>query len=172
MTTEEKQELIQDVINEITTQSTSIDELDTATSLDQVESLPAYKKDTSTLVRVSMEMISEPATTAAEKADTATAAAQRATAEAAHATELANTATQNAIDATTNASDATAALNVALENINSIKETATDANELAKQLNTQLDNKSIVTITEAEYEALETKEDNTLYFCVEEETEE
>ena len=101
ITPEEKQELIQDVINEITTQSTSIDELDVVDNVNLVDSLPAYQRDTSTLVKVPIPLISKPAVDAAI---TANAAAERA-----------NTAAQNADAAKTEADAATAAATAAKE---------------------------------------------------------
>ena len=78
MTNEERQEIIQDVINEIVTQSTSIDELPPAESISNVESLPAYKRGTSELVSVPLSLISKPAVDAAASATQAAEAEEKA----------------------------------------------------------------------------------------------
>jgi len=175
ITAEEKQELIQDVINEITTQSTSIDELDVVDSVTAVDSLPAYKKSTSTLVKVPIPLISKPATDAAV---TANAAAQRATTaaqEADAAKEAAETATTEAQEAKEAAEQATTRTIQVAEGlataINDIKSTADGADNLSKELKQQVGNFKIIVLTEAEYEALEAKDENAIYFCTENEDE-
>lgn len=175
ITPEEKQELIQDVINEITTQSTSIDELDVVDNVNLVDSLPAYQRDTSTLVKVPIPLISKPAVDAAT---TANAAAERA-----------NTAAQNADAAKTEADAATAAATAAKEaaeeattrtisvaeglqtTIHDISKKATSADNLSKRLKEQVGEYTIVVMTEGEYEALIEKEENTIYFCTEDNSE-
>lgn len=169
MTTEERNELIQDVVNEITTQSTSIDELETVTSLSQTESLPAYKKDSTELVRVPIPLISKPAIDAADAANRAANAATSAADAATTAKNEANTAKQEANTATQNANDAASRVNQAMDNINEIKTTANNADSLSKKLSGQLGSYKIQTPTEEEYEGLEEKDDDTLYFCTENE---
>lgn len=170
LTTDERNELIQDVINEITTQSTSIDELEAVSDLSQTESLPAYRKNTSTLVRVPISLISKPATDAAASANRAASAAESAAALANQAKEEATTAKGETEEATQAANDATARVNQAMDNINSIKQTANDADTLSKKLGEQLKDYNIDVKTESEYEDLESKEDNTIYFCTENES--
>ena len=57
-----------------------------------------------------------------------------------------------------------------MDNINEIKTTANNADTLSKKLEGQLGDYKIEVPTEAEYEGLEEKDDNTLYFCTENET--
>lgn len=167
LTTEERNELIQDVINEITTQSTSIDELEVVTDLAQTESLPAYKKDSTELVRVPIPLISKPAIDAADSANRAANAANSAAGAATTAKNETNEAKEATIIATQNANEAAARVNLAMDNINQIKATANNADTLSKQLSQQLGSYTIQTPTEKEYENLEVKDDNTLYFCTE-----
>lgn len=169
LTQDEREELIQDVVNEITTQSTSIDELPEVDSLDQTGSLPAYKKDSTELVRVPIPLISKPATDAAVSANAAASAANSAAEQATQAKNEAVEAKQNAETATSEANDATARVNQAMDNINSIKETANNADTLSKALSEQLKSYNIESPTESEYEGLENKDANTIYFCTEDE---
>lgn len=169
LTQSEKEELIQDVVNEITTQSTSIDELPVVSSLGQTDSLPAYEKGTTNLVRVPLPLISKPATDAADAANRAASAANSAASQATQAKEEVEEAKELTIAATNAANDATSRVNQAMDNINEIKTTATNADTLSKKLNEQLKEYTIETPTEAEYEGLEVKDDNTLYFCTENE---
>lgn len=170
LTPDEREELIQDVVNEITTQSTSIDELPEVSSLSQTDSLPAYEKGTTNLVRVPISLISKPATDAAEAANRAASAATSATEQATQAKEEAEIAKEETEAATAAANDATSRVNQAMDNINEIKTTANNADTLSKKLGEQLGDYKIEVPTEAEYEGLEEKDDNTLYFCTEDET--
>ena len=169
LTIEERNELIQDVVNEITTQSTSIDELQTVSSLSQTESLPAYKKNSTELVRVPIPLISKPAIDAADAANRAANAANSAADAATTAKNEAVEAKEATETATQNANDATARVNQAMDNINEIKTIANNADTLSKQLSGQLGSYKIQTPTEAEYENLEEKDNDTLYFCTENE---
>ena len=169
LTTEERNELIQDVVNEITTQSTSIDELPVVESLDQTDSLPAYRKDSTTLVRVPLPMISRPAVEAADAANMAASAANSAAAQATQAKEEATQAKTATEEATAAANDATSRVNQAMDEINTIKTTANNADGLSKKLSNQLGYYNITVTTEGGYENLETKDNNTLYFCTENE---
>lgn len=169
LTQNEKEELIQDVINEITTQSTSIDELPEVSSLDQTTSLPAYKKNSTDLVKVPITLISKPADTAAVAANAAASFANSAAAQATQAKNEATEAKEDAIAATTEANNATARVNQAMDTINDIKETANNADTLSKALSLQLKEYNIEALTESEYEELEEKENNTIYFCTENE---
>ena len=53
MTDEEKKTVVQEVLNQIKTDSQSVDELETATSLDSVNSLPAMQGEKVVRVPVS-----------------------------------------------------------------------------------------------------------------------
>lgn len=171
LTQDERDELIQEVVNKITTQSTSIDELKAVTSLDQTESLPAYKKNSTELVKVPIPLISKPAIDAAEAANRAASSANSAASEATTAKNETIAAKEAAEKATINAQDATARVNQAMDNINEIKTTANNADTLSKALSGQLKNYNIETPTTQEFEDLEVKNDNTLYFCTENESE-
>ena len=169
LTQDERDELIQEVVNEITTQSTSIDELKTVTSLDQTESLPAYKKNSTELVKVPIPLISKPAIDAAVAANRAASSAKSAASEATTAKNETIAAKEAAEEATANAQDATSRVNQAMDEINTIKTTANNADELSKKLSGQLGDYNITVTTEGGYENLETKDDDTLYFCTENE---
>ena len=167
LTTEERNELIQDVVNEITTQSTSIDELEVVDNLSQTESLPAYKRDSTELVRVPISLISKPAVDAADVANRAANAANSAADAATTAKNEAIAAKEATETATQNANDATSRVNQAMDNINEIKTTANNADTLSKKLSGQLGSYKIQTTTEEEYENLGEKDGDTLYFCTE-----
>lgn len=176
LTQQEKQELIQDVINEITTQSTSIDELDVVDSVNNVDSLPAYQRNTSNLVKVPIPLISKPAVDAAATANAAAEKANTSAKQADAAKEAAEQATQEATQAKEQAEEATRKTNEVAEGlstaINEIGTKANNADKLSKQLSDQLQDYKIVTLTEQEYEELEGEVDeNTLYFCTENEDE-
>lgn len=170
LTPEEREELIQDVVNVITTQSTSIDELPVVSSLEQSDSLPAYEKDTTNLVRVPIPLIAKPAVDAADTANRAASTATSAAEQATLAKEETQQATAETKKATAAAEDATARVNQSMDTINDIKTTADNADVRSKELKEQLKDYTIETPTEAEYESLETKDDNTIYFCTENET--
>ena len=171
MTNEERQEIIQDVINEIVTQSTSIDELPPAESISNVESLPAYKRGTSELVSVPLSLISKPAVDAAasatQAAEAATLAKQEADAaskEAVEATEAANEATETAIEASRTVLEQ-------IETITRIETTANSAKATADDNSEKLGGLSLLPISEEDYGNLpnEEKLDTTLFLCYEEE---
>lgn len=63
MTEEEKKELVQDVVNQIKTDSQSVDELETVSTLDGVVSLPAMRGET--VVSAPLKLLSKPAEDAA-----------------------------------------------------------------------------------------------------------
>lgn len=90
MTDEEKKTVVQEVLNQIKTDSQSVDELETATSLDSVNSLPAMQGEK--VVRVPVSLLAKPAEDAAK-----TAKAAAATADA--SSRAAGTAAQQAKDA-------------------------------------------------------------------------
>lgn len=168
LTEDEKKELIQDVINEITTQSTSIDELNTIDNLDNAESLPAYKKDTTELVRVPIALISKPAKDAADTANRAASSASSAAEQATQAKQETVRVTNEALEAIKNSNEATDRVNEAMDNINDIKSTADRADQLSADLKNQLSDYTLKVMTEDEYNNLENKDENTLYFLTEE----
>jgi hypothetical protein len=173
ITDQEKEEIKTLVVNEITTMSISIDELTTTTDLNVVESFPAYKKNSDDLVKVSVASLSEASEKAATTANSAAAYAERASQSAEVATANANKATTDANAATALANSISETLKESLDDIDSIKSTANkaavkaDSNE--SKINSQLGTLSIKVLTEEEYEDLEVKDDNTLYFIKEDE---
>lgn len=171
MTNEERQEIIQDVINEIVTQSTSIDELPPAESLSNVESLPAYKKGTSDLVSVPLSLISKPAVDAAAAATQAAEKATLAKQEADAASKNANKATTAANEATEVAIEASKTVLGQIETINRVETTANSAKATAESNAEKLGGLSLRLISEEDYGSLsdEEKPDTTLFLCYEEE---
>ena len=113
LTEEEKQSLKTDIINEIKTESTDVNSLETVSSLDGVNSLPAVKG--STVVSAPLSLLSKPATDAAATANAAATAAnnaaQTANAAASAATEAKNAANSAAATANEAAGNAQVAAN-------------------------------------------------------------
>ena len=97
MTDEEKKTVVQEVLNQIKTDSQSVDELETATSLDSVNSLPAMQGEK--VVRVPVSLLAKPAEDAAKRANAAAATADA-------SSRSAGTAAQQAKDAADVASGA------------------------------------------------------------------
>lgn len=97
MTDEEKKIVVQEVLNQIKTDSQSVDELETATSLDSVNSLPAMQGEK--VVRVPVSLLAKPAEDAAKRANAAVATADA-------SSKAAGTAAQQAKDAADVASGA------------------------------------------------------------------
>lgn len=97
MTDEEKKTVVQEVLNQIKTDSQSVDELETATSLDSVNSLPAMQGEK--VVRVPVSLLAKPAEDAAKRANAAAATADA-------SSKAAGTAAQQAKDAADVASGA------------------------------------------------------------------
>lgn len=97
MTDEEKKTVVQEVLNQIKTDSQSVDELETVTSLDSVNSLPAMQGEK--VVRVPVSLLAKPAEEAAKTANTAAATADA-------SSKAAGTAAQQAKDAADVASGA------------------------------------------------------------------
>ena len=77
LTEEEKKELVQDVVNQIKTDSQSVDELETVSTLDGVVSLPAMRGET--VVSAPVKLLSKPAEDAAVTAKASAAVADAAT---------------------------------------------------------------------------------------------
>ena len=104
LTEEEKKELVQDVVNQIKTDSQSVDELETVSTLDGVVSLPAMRGET--VVSVPVKLLSKPAEDAAVTAKASAAVADAATKAAGEATTKAEAAAKTATDAASKATDA------------------------------------------------------------------
>ena len=119
MTDEEKKIVVQEVLNQIKTDSQSVDELETVTSLDSVNSLPAMQGEK--VVRVPVSLLAKPAEEAAKTANTAAAtadasskAAGTAAQQAKDAAGVASSAALTANNSAMLADDATAKLNDAI----------------------------------------------------------
>lgn len=104
LTEEEKKELVQDVVNQIKTDSQSVDELETVSTLDGVVSLPAMRGET--VVSAPVKLLSKPAEDAAVTAKASAAVADAATKTAGEATTKAEAAAKTATDAASKATDA------------------------------------------------------------------
>lgn len=104
LTEEEKKELVQDVVNQIKTDSQSVDELETVSTLDGVVSLPAMRGET--VVSAPVKLLSKPAEDAAVTAKASAAVADAATKAAGEATIKAEAAAKTATDAASKATDA------------------------------------------------------------------
>lgn len=104
LTEEEKKELVQDVVNQIKTDSQSVDELETVSTLDGVVSLPAMRGET--VVSAPLKLLSKPAEDAAAVAAASAAVADAATKAAGEATTKAEAAAKTATDAASEATDA------------------------------------------------------------------
>ena len=119
MTDEEKKTVVQEVLNQIKTDSQSVDELETATSLDSVNSLPAMQGEK--VVRVPVSLLAKPAEDAAKTAKAAAATADASSKavvtvaqQAKDAADVASSAARTANNSAMLAYAATAKLNDAI----------------------------------------------------------
>ena len=119
LTEEEKKELVQDVVNQIKTDSQSVDELETVSTLDGVVSLPAMRGET--VVSAPLKLLSKPAEDAAAVAKSSAAAADASAKKADTATATAKTAAQTANDAASKATDAAQKTNAAVAKAESVE---------------------------------------------------
>lgn len=119
MTEEEKKELVQDVVNQIKTDSQSVDELETVNTLDGVVSLPAMRGET--VVSAPLKLLSKPAEDAAAVAKSSAAAADASAKKADTATATAKAAAQTANDAASKATDAAQKTNAAVAKAESVE---------------------------------------------------
>ena len=126
LTEEEKKELVQDVVNQIKTDSQSVDELETVSTLDGVVSLPAMRGET--VVSAPLKLLSKPAEDAAAVGAASAAVADASAKKADTATATAEAAAKTANDAASKATDAAQKTNAAVakaENVEAeYKETA------------------------------------------------
>ena len=112
LTEEEKKELVQDVVNQIKTDSQSVDELEAVSTLDGVVSLPAMRGET--VVSAPLKLLSKPAEDAAAVAKASAAVADASAKKADTATATAKAAAQTANDAASKATDAAKKTNAAV----------------------------------------------------------
>lgn len=126
LTEEEKKELVQDVVNQIKTDSQSVDELEAVSTLDGVVSLPAMRGET--VVSAPLKLLSKPAEDAAAVAKASAAAADASAKKADTAASTAKAAAQTANYAAGKATDAAQKTNAAVAKAESVeaeyKETA------------------------------------------------
>ena len=119
LTEEEKKELVQDVVNQIKTDSQSVDELEAVSTLDGVVSLPAMRGET--VVSAPLKLLSKPAEDAAAVAKASAAAADASAKKADTATATAKAAAQTANDAASKATDAAQKTNAAVVKAESVE---------------------------------------------------
>ena len=126
LTEEEKKELVQDVVNQIKTDSQSVDELEAVSTLDGVVSLPAMRGET--VVSAPLKLLSKPAEDAAAVAKASAAVADASAKKADTAASTAKAVAQTANDAAGKATDAAQKTNAAVAKAESVeaeyKETA------------------------------------------------
>lgn len=94
MTEEDKKSVVEEVLNRIKSDSQSVDELEIATTLDGVHSLPAIRGQD--LVSAPISLLDKPARDAAEIANKAAQKAEEASSEAQEKADLASSAAQSA----------------------------------------------------------------------------
>jgi hypothetical protein len=119
MTEEEKKELVQDVVNQIKTDSQSVDELEAVSTLDGVVSLPAMRGET--IVSAPLKLLSKPAEDAAAVAKASAAVADASAKKADTAASTAESAAQTANDAASKATDAAQKTNAAVTKAESVE---------------------------------------------------
>lgn len=119
LTEEEKKELVQDVVNQIKTDSQSVDELEAVSTLDGVVSLPAMRGET--VVSAPLKLLSKPAEDAAAVAKASAAVADASAKKADTATAKAKAAAKTANDAASKATDAAQKTNAAVAKAESVE---------------------------------------------------
>ena len=119
LTEEEKKELVLDVVNQIKTDSQSVDELEAVSTLDGVVSLPAMRGDT--VVSAPLKLLSKPAEDAAAVAKASAAVADASAKKADTATATAEAAAKTANDAASKATDAAQKTNAAVAKAESVE---------------------------------------------------
>lgn len=119
LTEEEKKELVQDVVNQIKTDSQSVDELEAVSTLDGVVSLPAMRGET--VVSAPLKLLSKPAEDAAAVAKASAAVADASAKKADKAASTAESAAKTANDAASKATDAAQKTNAAVAKAESVE---------------------------------------------------
>ena len=119
LTEEEKKELVRDVVNQIKTDSQSVDELEAVSTLDGVVSLPAMRGET--VVSAPLKLLSKPAEDAAAVAKASAAVADASAKKADTAASTAAAAAQTANDAASKATDAAQKTNAAVAKAESVE---------------------------------------------------
>ena len=119
LTEEEKKELVQDVVNQIKTDSQGVDELEAVSTLDGVVSLPAMRGET--VVSAPLKLLSKPAEDAAAVAKASAAVADASAKKADTAASTAGSAAQTANNAASKATDAAQKTNAAVAKAESVE---------------------------------------------------
>lgn len=119
LTEEEKKELVQNVVNQIKTDSQSVDELEAVSTLDGVVSLPAMRGET--VVSAPLKLLSKPAEDAAAVAKASAAVADASAKKADTAAATAKAAAKTANDAASKATDAAQKTNAAVAKAESVE---------------------------------------------------
>lgn len=119
MTDEEKKTVVQEVLNQIKTDSQSVDELEAVSTLDGVVSLPAMRGET--VVSAPLKLLSKPAEDAAAVAKASAAVADASAKKADTAASTAKAAAQTANDAASKAMDAAQKTNAAVAKAESVE---------------------------------------------------
>ena len=119
LTEEEKKELVQDVVNQIKTDSQSVDELEAVSTLDGVVSLPAMRGET--VVSAPLKLLSKPAEDAAAVAKASAAVADASAKKADKAASTAEAAAKTANDAASKATAAAQKTNAAVAKAESVE---------------------------------------------------
>ena len=119
LTEEEKKELVQAVVNQIKTDSQSVDELEAVSTLDGVVSLPAMRGET--VVSAPLKLLSKPAEDAAAVAKASAAVADASAKKADKAASTAEAAAKTANDAASKATDAAQKTNAAVAKAESVE---------------------------------------------------
>ena len=119
LTEEEKKELVQYVVNQIKTDSQSVDELEAVSTLDGVVSLPAMRGET--VVSAPLKLLSKPAEDAAAVAKASAAVANASAKKADTAAATAKAVAQTANDAAGKATDAAQKTNAAVAKAESVE---------------------------------------------------
>lgn len=119
LTEEEKKELVQAVVNQIKTDSQSVDELEAVSTLDGVVSLPAMRGET--VVIAPLKLLSKPAEDAAAVAKASAAVADASAKKADTAASTAAAAAKTANDAASKATDAAQKTNAAVAKAESVE---------------------------------------------------
>ena len=143
VTQEDIQYILSQVLNAIRSESQSVDELQTVSSLAGINSLPALQGQT--VVKAPIALLSQPATAAAETANAAAANANAKAGLADDAAKTANQAASNAQQAINSANSAAGTANTAAENANNAAKNAADTAKLAVRKITVKDKKGAVT---------------------------
>ncbi|MCC8146120.1 MAG: CotH kinase family protein, partial [Bacteroidales bacterium] len=145
LTSEEIKTIVNQVKEQLKSDSTGVNELKTVTSITGIQSLPSYRKQNNQeeVVLVPITLLAQPALDAANIANAAAAGANAAKDSAEWAVGAAQAARQTALNAASTANMATENVNTAIEEANTALETA---NKLVEDFNLTVANVSSLLI--------------------------